>query len=137
MIANLKAKDQILIGIGVLTWNSFERRSDRYGSVFLLEDGTEAQAEMFFPKGKGRLVALVIEPRKSEHIGDIARGIYPVMPKVGDRLILGEGEAFSEITEGIKRIGVDPGDGRHSDWLDPRALYNCHESLVQLIWETI
>ncbi len=133
-----KAKPgQILVGVGVLTWMRFERVTDRYGSVYLMEDGTEAPAEMFFPKGKGRLVAIVLDARQSGDIGDIFRGLFPKLPNVGDRLILGEGEAFSEKTEGIKCIGVDPGDGRHSDWLDPRALYNCHESLVQLIWETI
>ncbi|PYJ09803.1 MAG: hypothetical protein DMF06_08665 [Verrucomicrobia bacterium] len=136
MNATKPKPDQILVGIGVLTWMPHERRSDQYGSVFLMEDGTEAQAEMFFPKGKGRLVAHVIEPRKSEHIGDIMRGLYPVMPNVGDRLVLGEGEAFEDNCQGRKSLGVSPGN-RANDWLDPRALYNCHESLVQLIWETI
>jgi len=131
------ATDQILIGTGVLTWMHHERISDRYGSVYLNDRATDGAVEMFFPEGKGRLTALVIEPRKSGHIGDIFRGLFPRMPKVGDRLILGEGEAFSEECEGIASVGVDPGDGRHSDWLNPRALYDCHESVVQLIWEPL
>src|SRR5437762_4941332 len=73
--------NQILIGRGVLTWNRGERITDRYGSVWLMQDGTEAQAKMLFPNGRGRLVALILDARQSSHIGDIARGIGPVKPQ--------------------------------------------------------
>jgi len=130
--------DQILIGRGVLTWNKLERISDRYGTVWLHQDGTEeAPVELHIPKGRGTLVALVIDARESDHIGDLFRHIYPVTPKTGDRLELGTGEAFAEKKgRSPLSIGVKPDDGRKNDWLDPEKLYRCHNSLVELIWET-
>ena len=127
--------NQMIIGRGVLTWMRYERISDRYGSVYLVEDGSGVEVEMFLPKGKGRLVVLVIDAHQSHHIGDFARGIGPETPVNGDRLVLGEGEAFSEVRGRITVVGVRPDDGRGNDWLDPHALYRCHNSLVELIWE--
>jgi hypothetical protein len=127
---------QTLIGRGVLTWGKLERISDRYGTVRLLQDGTEAAAELKIPSGHGTLVALVVEARASDHIGDLFRGIYPITPTTGDRLELGTGDVFAEKVEGALSIGVKPDDGRKNDWLKPELLYRCHNSLVELWWET-
>ena len=128
--------NQILIGRGVLNWNKLERISDRYGTVHLLIDGTEAPAEMFIPKGRGTLISVIIDARVIDHIGDFFRGIGPETPRTGDRFTLGKGRAFSQKRDHYTGVGVEPGDGRKSDWLDPKMLYRCHNSLVELIWET-
>jgi len=134
----------VLVGRGILSWLSTERVSDRYGSVFLMADGETSltlAAKVFPPvwvappDQPGRLICLVSEPRESTHIGDMFRCLYPRTPKVGDILVLGDGLAFSEIQSGRTAIGVKPVDGRASDWLNPRALYDVHESYVELYWE--
>jgi len=128
--------DQKLIGRGVLTWCRAERVSDRYGTVRLLQDGTKADVELSLPRGTGTLIAVVIDARQSDHIGDFFRSIFPKTPTNGDRLTLGTGEAFAEKVDGYRSVGLKPADGRTRDWLDPNQLYRCHNSLVELIWET-
>lgn len=133
--------DAILCGRGKLTWFGSERRSDRYGSVWLLKRGDSTSqeneiedAKLHFPTGQGKLLARVIEPLKSTHIGDFFRGISPRTPKCGDILILGEGTPFKEVCEGKVALGIRPEKERPNDWLNPRALYDCHESVVELIF---
>lgn len=132
-------ENAILIGKGKLTWRPDERRSDRYGTVHLLENGDSTTrhhkfAEMVIPKGRGRLLAQVISPIESTHIGDLFRGLYPRTPKFGQIILLGEGRVFSVTSDGIESVGVMPDDGRAKDWLNPRALYDCHGSAVNLIF---
>ena len=137
--------NQILVGRGIFTWNKSEWVSDRYGSCWLMEDGgtsvsaTHKAAEMRFPPEgqKGRLIAKVIEPRESTHIGDFFRGLVPKTPKAGDVFILGVGKSFTETENWAASIGVEPEVERHNDWMDPKAVYNIHESLVELVWETM
>jgi hypothetical protein len=124
-----------LIGFGVLNWNSRERQSDRYGSVCLL-DGQGKSIRIVEPRqAAGTLMVKVIEPRRSKHYGDWARGFYPRTPQVDQEFILGTGTVFMEEIAGIFCIGVKPDDGRTHDWLDPKALYNVHESVVELWFE--
>ena len=82
--------ESILVGRGVLTWCRSERISDRYGTVWLTENYSEAPAEIVCPRGRGKLFALVIDARESDHTGDIIRGLYPSKPADGDRFELGE-----------------------------------------------
>jgi hypothetical protein len=126
--------NSILVGCGVLTWCRTERISDRYGTVWLMESDSGEPSEIVCPKGRGKLFALVIEARKSGHIGDILRGLYPSKPTNGDRFELGEGTAFLQKMDGVICVGVKPGD-RENDWLNPECLYRCHNSLVELHWE--
>ena len=125
-----------IIAIGILSWNSEERRSDRYGSVHITED-LDGDRFIKFPNDildkKGKLFAIVAETRQSRHIGDLFRGIYPQTPTTGDRIELGEGTVFFENNS----IGLMPDDGRDSDWLNPVNLYKLHEQTVALYFEPI
>ena len=137
------------IGTGTLTWMRSERITDRYGAVYLIPDGYNSLSRAAPPSliehevvktrvgEKGRLIAEVVETRESTHIGDVFRGLYPRTPKRGDRLVLGTGTFFSERNSEGLTIGVKPDDGRDSDWLDPRALYDAHEQTVTLFFEPV
>ena len=133
------------IGTGVLTWTRYERIGDRYGAVYLID----RQPEDYFADEKyrypvlteitdepfGRLTAKVLETRESGHIGDLFRGLFPTTPEVGEEIVLGEGYLFYAHDGDIFTVGLDPRDGRASDWLDPRALYRAHEQTVELWFE--
>ena len=97
---------QISLGTGILTWNKSERITDRYGAVYLMEDGRTSftagpspsvvNAEAVALNGRdGKLTARVISPRTSTHIGDLFRGLAPRTPEVGTLLHLGEGLFFT------------------------------------------
>ncbi len=101
-------RQRIHLGRGEISWNSVERREDRYGTVRLFECG---EGEESLPLHNqqlhgqyGRLVAVVVDGRKSEHIGDMFRGISPPdeAPANGTEFILGaDGEIFFEHIGGI------------------------------------
>lgn len=88
------------LGRGYITFNGIERRSDRYGTVRLYDGDDNVFLESQEYEGKlGRLVAVIVETRKCDHVGDVHRNIYP--PKqlhpVGSEFVLGpEGELFFE-----------------------------------------
>jgi len=72
-----------LIGTGILNWPSTERVSDRYGIVALWPRD-DAYGEAPLPMDihpldgfRGQLIAKVLEARKSTHVGDLFREIYP------------------------------------------------------------
>lgn len=143
--------NQHCIGEGRLTWNGVERRSDRYGSIYLIEEGHDSttpepsrslidQEKVAEFKGRrGSLVATVTEARDSTHIGDLFRGIYPSRPEVGEVIELGTGILFADELEYAPGIcvGLKPDDGRDSDWLDPRKLYRAHEQSVKLYFRPL
>ena len=182
----------VCLGEGILTWDSVERRSNRYGAVQLgrrfvvapVQQGTPTSLGSFladqppntllltatdvpprrelevddfiqFPDeapygAEGQLMAVVVRARFSSHIGDLALGIKPVRPEVGERISLGEGRLFREApgdrvgvrpkhrrrqwiyTEGP---GVPPGAGLQPPYMDVRALYRAHEQTVRLEFE--
>lgn len=133
------------IGTGRLTWSGQERRSDRYGFVFLLNSGDSTTPGMdcatmhVDPNDWGKkatLSATVVEVRMSTHIGDLFRGIGPSTPEIGDVLVLGSGLlASDDLGDGDIAVGLKPVDHREFDWLDPHALYRCHEQTVDLFYE--
>lgn len=125
-------KQQILLGRGILGWFRDERISDRYGSVHL---EANSDLEEFCNGQRGRLSALILETKESSHCGDLFRGIYPSTPKIGEEIILGEGELFYFVNYGVKAVGVIPDDKRESDWLNPINLYRCHDQTVELRFE--
>jgi hypothetical protein len=139
--------DPIQLGTGILTWGGEERRTDRYGAVFLMEDGNSSRKRggyldqldalgMTLADGVyGSLIATVLDPRRSTHIGDPFRGFRPSVPEKGEAIVLGTGRAFIEGGPYGRRIGLNPEDGRETDWLDPAALYRAHEQLVRLTFE--
>lgn len=124
------------IGTGVLTWSPGERVSDRYGTVYLLSDleSNEVVGLTDTTEGKrGRLIAVVRETRTSRHIGDLFHGVFPEIPEVGQKVVLGEGTLFFQ----DELVGVRPDDGRQTQWLNLRALYEVHEQTVTLFFEEL
>jgi hypothetical protein len=140
---------RFVIGEGVLTWHPYERRTDRYGTVFLMTSGDSLHEPSGYvpipddaPLGlPGRLVAEVTATRQSTHVGDLFRGLHPQTPDVVERIVLGEGRLFCHTVESgdpypaIEAVGLAPEDDRDTDWLDPRALYRAHEQTVRLVFE--
>jgi hypothetical protein len=131
------------LAIGILSWPRFERVTDRYGTVMIGEslDGVKDTARphcktFTVPAGEhGALCAEVLESRASRHIGDIVRGFYPHQTPRGSIRLLGRGRLFTETTEdGSQTVGVQPDDGRESDWMNPRVLYDLHEHTVRLFF---
>ncbi|WP_246370320.1 phosphoadenosine phosphosulfate reductase domain-containing protein [Amycolatopsis echigonensis] len=126
------------LGQGQLWWPRFERQTDRYGTIFLCTgpDGADYVTFESAPVGShGWLVAVVLETRPSVHCGDLARGLAPTVPAVGEEITLGSGTVFTEPdpdTGLLTAVGLIPDDGRDEDWLDPRALYRCHNQTVRL-----
>lgn len=142
---HLPATTTHVLGQGRLTWPSAERTTDRYGTVYLLPDGTDlsdpARSRLTVdPALAGRvgtLVAEILHTRRSGHTGDLARGLPPATPAVGERITLGHGTTFLECPQpGLQAIGLAPADGRHTDWLDPPALYRAHGQTVRLLLTT-
>ena len=126
---------EVLIGTGQLTWARHERVSDRYGTVQLFSEGEVLPLEGSYHAGKtGHLVVEVLETRQSEHVGDLFRGIFPTTPSVGDQMTLGEGKLFFDSDEDGDVVGVEPADGRDSDWMNPKTLYRAHQQTVRLIF---
>jgi hypothetical protein len=142
---------RFVIGEGVLTWDASERISDRYGAVFLMNDGDSLHEPSGYvpipddtPVGMpGWLVAEVVATRQSTHVGDLFRRLRPQTPAVGERIVLGRGRLFCQTVDRdsphpvIEAVGLAPEDvdDRDTDWLDPRALYRAHEQTVRLIFE--
>ena len=137
---------RIYLGSGVLSWKRSERISDRYGSIFLMGEGTNSFSTKESPiqlinkpeeDTWGKLIVEVTQTRQSTHIGDLFRGIFPTTPKVGDEFILGEGYFFNHKDEfGYDAVGLAPYDEEQkTDWLDPFILYQVHEQSVNLYFE--
>lgn len=136
------------LGTGVLTWDAIERRSDRYGAVWLMPDGynssmseseppslVRAESVDAFKGRRGHLFAVVVATRKSTHIGDLFHGVFPRIPEVGQVIELGQGDLFrSNNYVGGTAVGVRPADGRDTMWMDIRALYDAHEQTVELFF---
>ncbi|WIV57911.1 hypothetical protein [Amycolatopsis nalaikhensis] len=77
----------------------------------------------------------MLETRPSVHCGDLTRGLAPTTPAVGEQITLGSGTVFTEPDPDTglpTAVGLVPDDGRDEDWLDPRALYRCHNQTVRL-----
>lgn len=129
-----------LIGQGILTWNAEERRSDRYGQIFLMKsgnsftEGTPSYCQLIINNSiKGvvcELYAEVLESRQSTHIGDLFHQIFPIKPNVGDKIHLGIGYLSIEKNTFLR---LKPIDGRDYLCMDIRGLYNAHEQTVNLI----
>lgn len=139
------------IGTGVLNWWRDERIGDRYGAVGLwvnpMTGSLTPTARAVLPLDRscegqpGRLIAHIKEVRRSPHVGDFFRGLTPQTPSVGEVIVLGEGLLFfdEETSEddGVTQtlVGLKPYDGRATDWLNPQALYRCHNQTVELRFE--
>lgn len=136
---------------GIFAWGADERRSDRYGFITVTPENYDLSAsspvsiddqEGFAALAgrRARITAVVVEARRSGHIGDLFRGFHPSTPKVGKQFKLGEGTlrikpaAWSGI--GLE-FGLEPDDGRQTDWFDPRKLYKLHDQTVEITVEGV
>lgn len=135
--------EKILLGVGALSWPSYERKSDRYGTVNLNKEDCEDNVitdklnvlENVIKSNLGKsgtLSVKVLETRQSKHIGDFFRGVRPTTPKLGEEFELGSGgKLFSEVTnDGILCVGLKK--RKQDNWLDIHALYKAHEQTVEL-----
>jgi hypothetical protein len=137
-----------LLGMGIFSWETFERRSNRYGSFCLSANNYECNvtcqnyislnvAREYIGK-KVKLIAKVIASRNSGHIGDLALKIFPTRPNVGDLIEIGVGEFILEsIPIGMKdcSISILPNDGRKIFLIDPRKFYMLHDQTVEIYIE--
>jgi len=129
---------QWFVGSGFVSWPSRERRSDRYGGLFVLsatdDDPARTVIPLHWPIGcRIALVADVISSRPSIHPGDVAGGMEPVRPQPGDRLHLGIGTTVAyDHGDGWVAIGLLPDDGRPQHHLDPQMLWRIYNQFVRL-----
>jgi hypothetical protein len=136
-----------LLAHGTLSWNSAERRSDRYGEIYLDADAY-SEPKVSIPTydtkvgnalvGKRvRLIAKVTKARPSGHVGDLFLGIKPSQPEVGEEIDLGVGifEQGSVDWSPMTTIMLKPGDGRETFWFDPRKLYRLHDQTIDMFIE--
>jgi hypothetical protein len=144
------AEKKIFLGKGILTWTRHERIGDRYGIVFLMQDGQTSETPERdgielnghgYESKRGKLVVNILDARESSHIGDLFHGFFPSTPEIGERIELGEGELFFESYIGnnvhYDCVGLKPNDNRETFWLNPQRLYKVHEQLVELYFEYI
>lgn len=128
-----------VLGVGQLNWPRRERVSDRYGVVGLYNDAhwqAGCKAHMLrvstLAGRVGTLRAVVLETREADHIGDLTHGWHPGGAQVGDVIELGTGKLITAFYEGGHYVGIEPLDGRTTQWLDGPALYKCHSQTVRL-----
>lgn len=141
--------EKLKLGTGRLGWRGTERRCDRYGTIAFMNDEaiprhtalgkpiSTNKEKIKIPRynGFGKLIAIVKKTREPIHIGDFFHGFSPEMPKVGEIIELGEGTIFYDTDEFGDMVGLIPKDGRMTFWLNPPALYRCHNQTVELIFE--
>ena len=130
---------ECILGRGVLSWDSLERVTDRYGTVRLFRHHRRHAPPVELASGhegaSGVLLARVIEARPSRHYGDLHRKIFPAMPAVGDDVILGRGELARHCEQSLYVVGLIPADGREDDWLDPVQLFRAIDQTVDLVFQ--
>lgn len=133
------------IGHGIISWDGYERRSRRYGSLYLdsknVDENTSAEVSIdldALAALKGQRVCItctIVADRESGHAGDCALGISPVRPQRGDIIEVGVGIldlAPCPWSAGGMAIMLRPTDGRTELWIDPRALYKLHDQTVEV-----
>lgn len=127
---------------GIFSWPAPERRSDRYGLILISDTNYDGDASSPFELDGAAIQALsgqtcnikvtVLETRKSGHLGDLFRSIYPTKPEVGEVINLGIGGLFAEWVDTFFCFGLKPADGRPDDWFDPKKLYRLHDQTVKV-----
>lgn len=140
---------RILIGTGILGWDGFERRSGRYGSIVLDNEGFEGNGKgtikavievdpaMQLSDKRARVTVEVVEPRDSAHAGDGFLKLKPTRPDKGETVDLGVG-IFSLERAGFAlgwAFQLRPGDNRPEQWMDPRKLFRLHDQTVKVYVE--
>jgi len=84
----------------------------------------------------GTLVAHVIHSSATDRDREFGKR-HPELrpPETGERAVLGSGILFTEKYGEAPVIGVRPGDGRETEWMDPNAIFRCKNHLVRLEFE--
>jgi hypothetical protein len=84
----------------------------------------------------GTLVAHVIHSNATDRDREFGKR-HPELrpPETGERVVLGSGTLFTERYGEAPVIGVRPGDGRETEWMDPNAIFRCKDYLVRLEFE--
>lgn len=134
------------LGQGILMWEASERRSGRYGSVYLTNASYDGRAMVSVEVDEKaiesllghrvKLVAKVIKARKSGHVGDLSLKIFPKRPMVGEEISLGVGLFETKVGfDGSTCFVLYPHDGRSHFWIDPRTLYRLHDQTIALFGE--
>ncbi len=135
----MKKKKQC-IARGQFGWDGCERRNDRYGNFYLDGDGHFLSDDCEgFEGTRMKLSAVVLQVRKSRHIGDLFLGVYPSQPRVGEVIEIGTGTFRLDLLEQppntTRSIGLEPADGREEFWIDPKILYRLHDQTVEIFAE--
>lgn len=125
-----------ILGTGRLNWRRHERIGDRYGSICLMHNEDNGTFDLPKYTGFGKLIAIVKEARDSTHIGDLFHGFFPQKPEIGEVIELGEGDIFYDNDEYGDMVGLKPRDNRETFWLNPKALYRCHDQTIELSFQT-
>ena len=136
------------IAHGVFGWDAGERQTNRYGGFQLVDrpyEGPVAATPSFdrdsaaeYVGKRVRVVAKVVEARKSGHAGDKFLKCYPTTPDVGEEIVLGVGIfglTTNSYDRSIVKVELEPEDGRRELWIDPRRLYRLHDQTVDLFVE--
>ena len=138
------------IAFGILSWSGDERRSNRYGSIFvgnspfMGDDRVEPMCDDAWLKEhvglRVRLTARIVESRVSTHVGDAGLDIRPpeVAPLHGTEVDLGVGFLYTQSCPWEPHrpmIVLAPNDGRDELWIDPRKLYVLHDQTVEVFAE--
>jgi hypothetical protein len=84
----------------------------------------------------GTLVAHVIHSNATDRDREFGKR-HPELrpPETGERVVLGSGTLFTEKYGEAPVIGVRPGDGRQTEWMDPNSIFRCKDHLVRLEFE--
>ena len=146
--------DPVKIGEGIFIWSSLERQSQRYGFFYpsdkdfnettTVQPILDLKAVTRFGDKRVKITCRVIETRQSGHVGDLALGIEPSTPELGEEIVVGVGKFVFDLAqfrgEGFYTplgvgIGLCPSDGRKKLWLDPRVLYRLHDQTVEIFVE--
>jgi len=134
------------LGQGIFMWDAIERRSNRYGYIYMSDvnyaldvkvtvEDYKTAINLLVGK-KVKLWAVVLESRESGHLGDAFLGIVPTRPEVKEKVELGVGKLVVGVNyDGEATIGLKPSDRRKELWINPHKLYRLHDQTVELFVE--
>jgi hypothetical protein len=139
---------KLLLGRGIFMWDAPERRTQRYGYVFVgtttyendvkvTNEFNQTNAEKLKSK-QVKLTVKVLENRKSGHVGDLFIDVFPTMPQIDEKIVLGVGKFTwrqNPYTPTNYDMTIIPDDGRARYWI-PNNLYHLHDQTVEIYGET-
>lgn len=138
---------------GMFMWNAEERRSRRYGFVYVdvtnydkdvtVDAECDQQVLESFEGKHVKITCQILEARNSGHFGDhfLNPVVTPTTPKLNERITLGvgtlqlESNGYSDNPASEMAFGLKPSDQREMFWLDPLVLYKLHDQTVRLYIE--